>query len=109
SEGGLPLRTPLPAAGQARHIYNQYVIRVPARLRDPLIAFLKERNIGTEVYYPLPLHLQKCFAELGYREGMLPHSEAAAKETLALPVYPELQQRQLEYVAENVLASLKRG
>jgi dTDP-4-amino-4,6-dideoxygalactose transaminase len=108
SEGGLPLRTPAPAAKGARHIYNQYVLRVPAAKRDPLMNFLKEQNIGTEIYYPLPLHQQECFAYLKCKEGSLPHSEAAARETLAIPVYPELSKQQLEYVVEKVVEFLSK-
>ena len=78
----------LPAAGAGRHVFNQYVIRVPRR--DTLMAFLKAQQIGCEVYYPLALHMQACFATLGYRAGAFPESERAACETLAIPVYPEL-------------------
>ena len=95
SRVGRPHRDP-----RARHIYNQYVIRVPER--DALREALTERGIGTEIYYPVPLHLQKCFATLGGREGDMPNSEAAAKETLALPIYPELAEDQIRYVATSV-------
>lgn len=90
----------LPAMIANRHIFNQYVIRVSRR--DELQAFLKKQGIGTEVYYPVPMHLQECFAYLGKQMGDFPESEWAAKETLALPVYPELTDSQAQFVAERI-------
>ncbi|MDH7599227.1 MAG: DegT/DnrJ/EryC1/StrS family aminotransferase [Sedimentisphaerales bacterium] len=83
-------------------IFNQYCIRVPDR--DRLRQYLTDRKIGTEIYYPLSLHLQECFKGLGYKEGDLPQSEKAAKEVLALPIYPELTEQMLAYVADSVLS-----
>jgi dTDP-4-amino-4,6-dideoxygalactose transaminase len=85
-------------------IVNQYTIRVHEGRRDELMAFLRERGVGSAVYYPLPLHLQECFAYLGCQRGQFPESERAADEVLSLPIYPELEQAQLEYVADSIRA-----
>lgn len=84
----------------AHHVFHQYVIR--ARRRDELHQFLADRKIGTEVYYPIPLHLQPVFAYLGYREGDLPESERAAREVLALPMFPELTDDEQQWVVKSV-------
>ena len=90
---------------EARHIFHQYVIRIPKH-RDAMMEHLKTHGVGTKVYYPIPLHRQECFAYLGYKEGEFPESERAARETLALPVYPELTDAQQAYVVET-LASFR--
>jgi len=97
---GAPISAPAPAQHQTRHIYNQFVIRCARR--DQLREFLKEQGVGTEVYYPVPLHLQHCFADLGYKAGDFPTSEKAASEVLALPVNPEVSFDDIECVCETI-------
>ena len=84
-----------------RHIYNQFVVRVPEK-RDQLREFLTAAEIGTDIYYPVSLHQQECFAYLDYRDGDFPESEQASRETLALPVFPEMRTQQQEYVVEKI-------
>jgi dTDP-4-amino-4,6-dideoxygalactose transaminase len=89
------------ARHDGRHIFHQYVVRVPAH-RDQLALYLKEQGIGTKVYYPIPLHQQRCFEYLGYKTGSYPESESAANETFALPMFPELTNEQQEYVVDSI-------
>jgi dTDP-4-amino-4,6-dideoxygalactose transaminase len=97
-------RIQLPVTRENRHIYNQYVIRVVGEGgRDRLQAFLKERKIGTEVYYPVPMHLQKCFSSLGHQVGDFPVSELAAAQTVAIPIFPELTREEIEWVASSIV------
>lgn len=96
---GEEVRAPVALPGY-RHIYNQYVIRV--KRRDELRQHLAAARIGTEIYYPIPLHMQKCFASLGYRPEDFPESTRAASEVLALPIYPELTEEQLQYVVDTI-------
>jgi dTDP-4-amino-4,6-dideoxygalactose transaminase len=99
SRGASPVRL-LENSPEGHHVFHQYVIR--ASRRDELRQFLAERRIGTEIYYPVPLHLQPCLAYLGYREGDLPESESAAREVLALPMYPELTEDEQRWVVESI-------
>jgi len=89
-----------PRVVESRHIFNQYVIRTSDR--DGLKDFLKVRQVGTEIYYPVPMHLQKCFGDLGYRKGDFPHTEEAALTTLAIPIYPELSDAQKRHVVDSL-------
>ena len=100
AEAGLGPRVVTPVASGGRHIFNQYVLRV--QKRDALRKFLTDRGIGTEIYYPVPLDRQACFAYLGHPAGSFPESERAAAETLALPIYPELTEMQLAAVVAGV-------
>ena len=101
ASGAMNLITPQ-ATVKGRHIFNQYVVRV--QNRDALKDHLTAQGIGTEIYYPVPLHLQKCFSFLKHAPGDFPQSERAAAETLALPIYPELTQTQLDHVVASVAA-----
>ncbi|MFA4838846.1 MAG: DegT/DnrJ/EryC1/StrS family aminotransferase [Candidatus Neomarinimicrobiota bacterium] len=100
------VKTPTVAYRREFHIYNQYILSV-AEKRDELRKWLSENQIGNEVYYPVPFHLQECFNDLGYRKGDFPHSEYAAEHTIALPVYPELTKEMQDYVIEKIKAFYK--
>jgi dTDP-4-amino-4,6-dideoxygalactose transaminase len=89
-----------PTSSSAHHIYHQYVIR--AYRRDGLREFLIARKIATEIYYPIPLHLQPCFAYLGHREGDFPRAERAASEVVALPMFPELTEDEQRWVVQSI-------
>lgn len=100
-EAGLDKKLTLPFAREdGRHIYNQYVLRVPDR--DACRKFLTDAGIGNEVYYPVPMHRQECYSFLGYGVGSIPESEKAANETVAVPIYPELTAEQIAYVVQKL-------
>jgi dTDP-4-amino-4,6-dideoxygalactose transaminase len=98
--------TPPPAPAGSRHIYNQYCIRTERR--DELRAWLARESVGCEIYYPLPLHMQQCFAYLGHQPEDFPQSLRASRETLALPIYPELEESQLQYVVDTIAGLFRR-
>lgn len=98
----------LPAESESSlHVYNQFVIR--ARDRDNLRAYLAERGVGTEIYYPVPLHMQACFKDLGHQSGDFPESERAAEEALAIPIYPELGATAQGYVVETIASFYRQA
>jgi dTDP-4-amino-4,6-dideoxygalactose transaminase len=99
------IKTPVPVYKDSDdknyHIYNQYTLRVP--FRDKLRQFLKEKDIGAEIYYPLPLHLQECFTDLGYKQGDLPEAEKASHQVISIPIYPEITTLQQEHIIQKIL------
>lgn len=97
---GLHIRTPF-VADYSTHIYHQYVLRLDSP-SNKLIGHLRDKGIDSRVYYPCPLHLQKCFRYLGYKEGDFPESEAASRNTLAIPVYPDLTQKEMDYIISAI-------
>jgi dTDP-4-amino-4,6-dideoxygalactose transaminase len=96
-----------PTAPGNFHVYNQFTVRAPKR--DELRTFLKEKGVGTEVYYPLPMHLQNCYRDLGHQKGAFPLSERAAEEVMSIPIYPELTETQQSYVVEMIAEFYKRS
>ena len=105
ASAGLDGRVGLPVEPEGyHHIFNQFVVRVPDR--DRVRAYLTQQGIGTEIYYPVPFHLQECFASLGHRRGDFPEAEAAADSTLALPIYGELTAAQQKAVVTAISDAL---
>lgn len=109
TEAGLDHVLALPATdAPCEHVWNQYTVRIPHGKRDAIRAQLSAAGVGTEIYYPLPLHMQECFKDLGYVPGDLPETEQAAQEVLSLPIFPELTAREQEYVVEQLAAACRR-
>jgi len=104
SLSGLALKTPI-VAKHSTHIYHQYVLRIPKN-RDGLMAYLQKAGIDARIFYPIPLHLQKCFRCLGYKKGDFPESEKASQQTLTLPIDPELNRRERDFIIHSVRDSL---
>jgi dTDP-4-amino-4,6-dideoxygalactose transaminase len=107
-QAGLLDRVTLPVTQQGNfHVYNQYTVRVSRR--DDLRAYLKEQGVGTEIYYPLPMHLQNCYKDLGHTKGSFPISEQVAEQVLSLPIYAELSEAQLTYVVDSIAGFYQRS
>ncbi len=102
---GVNLETPF-VAGYSTHIYHQYVLRLNGPSAG-LIAHLRNRGIDSRIYYPVPLHLQRCFKYLGYKKGDFPESENASRQILAIPVYPDLTKREMDYIILSIREFLK--
>ena len=98
----------MPEEIEKKHVYNQFVIKIKER-RDELRGYLVGKGIGSEVFYPVPLHMQKCFEYLGYKNGDFPVSEEAARRTLALPIYPELRPDQIHNVVDMIKEFFSKG
>jgi dTDP-4-amino-4,6-dideoxygalactose transaminase len=108
TQAGLIGRVTLPVTHKENfHVYNQYTIRAPKR--DDLRAYLKDKGVGTEIYYPLPMHLQNCYKNLGHHKGSFPISEQAAEEVLSLPVFAELSEEHLAYVVDTIAEFYRRS
>jgi dTDP-4-amino-4,6-dideoxygalactose transaminase len=101
--GAVTLPPVLPHRG---HVFNQFCVRIPGGRRDEVLQSLRAQQVGCAIYYPIPLHLQECFAGLGYSAGDLPQSERAAREVLALPIYPEVTEQEQARVVDAVAAAL---
>ncbi|MEZ4272414.1 MAG: DegT/DnrJ/EryC1/StrS family aminotransferase [Myxococcota bacterium] len=98
----------LPRVQEERHIFNQYTLRLRDKaMRDKVCQYLQEKNIGHAIYYPVPMHLQPCFKDLGYKVGDFPYAEAAAEETVAIPIFPELTAEEIDYVVDNVVLAVR--